>query len=550
MNLKIISSIALLLLGATVATSAVPDKKGMTLKGNVSAKGKPVKDVVVSDGVEITTTDSKGNYWLPSKKSNGWVYVSIPSGYEVPTDRSIPEFYALTTDSANIVEEHNFTLTPVKQDKFKLLVVSDMHLANRRNDREQFSSTFIPVIQKEVEEAGKTPVYTLNLGDMSFDMYWYSNKYAIEQYKKSIQVLNYPTPMFHVPGNHDNDGAVTAPTAAETDFKSVQRYVKALGPNYYSFNIGKAHIVMLDNIIYKNEPGGTAYEGINGSRNYKCRVTAQQLEWLKKDLANVKDKTAPVFVGMHAAIYHYKGATDSVISWLSKPEYSEELSECFKDFTNVHYLSGHHHYNNTTYAKPNIIEHNIGAVCGVWWYPGTRYNENICMNGAPAGYKVFNVDGTKMDWTYLGTISGNKQFRVYDMNTVREFYRTNPDIQTFISHHPTCDLSNIPDNQIYINVFDWSPDWKVTVKEGGEERTVTHEMLIDPYFALIYQMPYSLESNYYSKSYNRSGGKMNHMFKVQATTDNQPIVVTVTDHFGRTYTETVERPKAFIESMK
>jgi hypothetical protein len=122
-------------------------------------------------------------------------------------------------------------------------------------------------------------------------------------------------------------------------------------------------------------------------------------------------------------------------------------------------------------------------------------------------------------------------------------------MKKFIQHHPNCDLSNIPDNLIYINVFDWSPDWKISVKESGKERPVTHEMLIDPFFALVYQMPYSLESNYFSKSYDKKGGKMNHMFKVQAVTGCDPIEVTVTDRFGRTYTETLERPKPLTTDM-
>jgi hypothetical protein len=548
-KVTLLTAFATLLLGVS-AVASVPDKKGMTIKGTVTSQGQPVKNVTVSDGVEVTVTDAEGNYWLPSKKVNGWVYVSVPSGYEVPTDRCIPQFYAFTDSATNVVEEHDFTLTPVNQDKYKLLVVADMHLANRRNDLEQFSSTFIPAIQKVVKDAGDTPVYTVNLGDMSFDVFWYSNNYGIEQYKKSIQVLDYPTPMFHVPGNHDNDGAVTASTIDETDVLSVQRYVKALGPNYYSFNIGGSHFVMLDDIVYKNEDNGKKYnKGIKGLRNYDRRVTAQQLEWLKKDLANVKDKSMPVFVGMHAPAYHYKGITDSVISWLSKPEYSEELSECFKDFSNVHFVSGHTHTNNTTYAKPNIIEHNIGAVCGVWWYPGSVYYENICPNAAPVGYKVFNIEGKKMDWVYIGTVAGNKQFRAYDMNSVREYYRTNEVMRTFVEHYPTCDLSDIPDNLVYINVFDWSPDWKVSVKENGKELVVKHKMLIEPFYAVLYEAPRTVANNSFPNDYPRRA-KKNHMFLVHAKTADAPIEITVTDHFGRTYTETMERPKAFSPSMQ
>jgi hypothetical protein len=536
------------MLCVSVVNAATPDRKNMTIKGCVTASGNPLKGVVVSDGVEVTTTDANGNYWLKSAKENGWVYVSIPGGYEAPSERCLPQFYAYTNQPANVVEEHNFELKPVDQSKYKLLVVTDMHLANRRNDLEQVSSTFIPTI-KNVVDTTNVPVYTLNLGDMSFDMYWYANKYAIEDYKQSIQVLDYPTPMFHVPGNHDNDGAVTSSSADSTDFLSVQRYVKTLGPNYYSFNIGNAHYVMLDNIVYRNEPGGKKFPGIKGARNYDKRITPQELAWLKKDLATVKDKNAPVFVGMHAAAYHYKSNTDSVVHWFSTLEDSEALSDCFNGFTNVHYVTGHTHYNNTTYVRPNLIEHNIGAVCGVWWYPGTVFLENICPNGAPVGYKVFNIDGSKVvDWQYHGTVAGNKQFRAYDMNTVREFYRTDADMQRFIEHYPARDLSNVGDNEIYINVFDWSPDWTVTVTENGKQLSVTHEMLEEPFYTISYDFPRATRSGNYPDS--DKSKKMNHMFRAVAATADLPVTITVTDHFGRTFTEIMQRPKTFSPEMK
>ena len=43
--------------------SEVPDKEGMTVKGMVYCDGKGVPGVVVSDGFEVTVTDSKGIYY-------------------------------------------------------------------------------------------------------------------------------------------------------------------------------------------------------------------------------------------------------------------------------------------------------------------------------------------------------------------------------------------------------------------------------------------------------------------------------------------------------
>lgn len=71
-------------------------------------------------------------------------------------------------------------------------------------------------------------------------------------------------------------------------------------PNYYSYNLGKIHYVVLDNIIYQNKKGKGPYKkGVVGERNYKCEITGEQLEWLKKDLAFV-DTNTTVVVEFHS----------------------------------------------------------------------------------------------------------------------------------------------------------------------------------------------------------------------------------------------------------
>ncbi len=524
----------------------LPDKPHMTIKGTIYAAEKPVAGVVVSDGDAVATTDRDGCYWLPSAKRNGWVFVSIPSGYEVPTERSIPQFWATLEKPATEVERHDFELTKVDNDRHILLAVSDMHLSDQYNDLEQFCTTFLPRIEREVSNAGSIPVYTLNTGDMSFDIFWYACRYSIESYKKTLNIIHYPTPVFHAVGNHDNDGAVAC--GDSTDFVSVQRYCRALGPNYYSFNLGKVHYVVLDNIIYLNEPGGKKSEGIAGKRNYVRRVTPEQLAWLKKDLAHVTDKSNPVIVGMHAAAYHYEGVSNRVISWFSAPEYSEELTACFRDFTDVHYITGHTHANNTTYVNDHLIEHNIGAVCGSWWQPGAYFAQNLSPDGGPGGYAVFEIDGKQMKWDYRGIADGaEKQFRSYDMNTVRHRYRNSSELAEFVAHYPERDLRRVADNLVYINVWDWAPDWTISVTENGRPLEVVRERLEDPLYTLSFHLP-KTRNGKYPESYRTS--LQNHMFRVQASDSTSTLQIRITDRFGRIYTETMNRPKAFELQMR
>ena len=41
---------------------------------------------MVSDGTEVTVTDDKGIYELKSAKKWGYVFISVPSGYEVAAE--------------------------------------------------------------------------------------------------------------------------------------------------------------------------------------------------------------------------------------------------------------------------------------------------------------------------------------------------------------------------------------------------------------------------------------------------------------------------------
>lgn len=127
---------------------------------------------------------------------------------------------------------------------------------------------------------------------MTWDQYWYSNRYDLSKYLITIKSVDLP--IFNCTGNHDNN-----PYCAD-DWQAEQAYKDIIGPTYYSFNLGNAHYIVLDNIQYINTG---ASQGTIGKRNYNKKLTEEQLSWLKKDLATVTDKNAPLFVAMHAQLY-------------------------------------------------------------------------------------------------------------------------------------------------------------------------------------------------------------------------------------------------------
>ena len=383
-----------------------------------------------------------------------------------------------------------------------------------------------------------SPLYTLVLGDMSWDLYWYSRSYDIASYKKSIS--SFQSPMYHIMGNHDND-----PYVAD-DFLSEVKYKKAFGPSYYSMNIGKVHYVFLDNTVFVNTGGS---QNNLGDRSYQRYLTTIQLNWLKEDLAAVTDKTTPIIVSFHCPSTSNYNSTFAVTKSFSTTAKTDEFHNCFTDFSNVHFLSGHTHYNANMQVKSNIREHNVAAVCETWWWAGKLTQMNVCKDGSPSGYKVFEVDGTNISWYYKGINQDrNKQFRTYDSNNVKAFFGRQ-DVINVISQIPgrSNDFVSVPTNSVILNIWDYDPSWKISVKENGADCNATRTYMRDPLHVFCYDYTRTLTAGYTDSFLSSSNS---HMFVVPTNSATSTLEITVTDGFGNTFTETMTRPKEFRTSME
>lgn len=116
----------------TLDPTRIPDREGATIKGVVYCGLEPVAGVRVSDGFETAVTDADGYYWLASDKRQGYVFVSLPSGYEAEsTDTTAPAFWAPLAEAADVCEQHDFELRRVDQSRHVMIVAADLHLANR-----------------------------------------------------------------------------------------------------------------------------------------------------------------------------------------------------------------------------------------------------------------------------------------------------------------------------------------------------------------------------------------------------------------------------------
>ena len=510
--------------------------------GVVHCDGKGLAGVVVSDGVEVVETDKYGVYQFNSEKKWGYVFISIPKGYEVGSEGVLPQFHATLTENADKAERHDFNLVKVNQEKYRVYFLGDMHLAARTNDLNQFDNCMKEVKADIMDDDVKS--YVITLGDMTWDLYWYSNKYYFPQYLNSVNSFfknaAKQVQFFHTIGNHDHDMSKAG------DFDTVIEYVKDIAPTYYSFNIGDVHYIVLDDILCTNV-GGDPYATPKPVRDYEDEITAEQLKWLERDLSFVS-KTTPVIVTSHAPVYA-KETKKNVNTYYLKN--SETLISKFKGY-NVDFVTGHTHvlYNVDKKSSEGIYEHNAGAVCASWWWSGyLTPGIHICTDGAPGGYSVWDINGTDKKWRYKGTgRDAKEQFRSYDLNNVwftveKDAPKVPAALKSEFEKYTKAYPKNSK-NEVLINIWNWDPNWKIEIKENGKTLSCARVKGYDPLHIAaltakrfndpdIKEVPAFITKENY------------HMFKVKASSATSTIDIKVTDEFGNVYTETMKRPKEF-----
>jgi hypothetical protein len=543
-------------IGTTTITFAMdtemPTKAGATVMGMVYCGFEPIAGVVISDGVNVTTTDENGRYYLNSNKDFGYIFISTPGGYTTGNigKTNTPAHFQRTTAAAGTLEQINFELTKEDQSEVALLTFADMHLAKRNDDISQFEAGFIVDVNELIKqyEANGYKVYGVTLGDQAWDNYWYENNYGLTEAMTEVNKINCST--FNCMGNHDND-----PYCAD-NFTAQQAFIDIVGPNYYSFNLGKTHVVVLDDIYYINKGG---LQGTIGDRTYSSKIDDVQMAWLKKDLATIADKTAPLIICAHIQLNSRPTInSDGTISQSVSMSSGQDLISALSSFSNVKVLTGHTHINYAGSNGSNIFEQNTAAVCATWWWTGKSgyANNHICRDGTPGGYGIWTLHNRTVAHSYKSIgYNLNYQFRTTDLNQVQitaerfaPSCTTPDDVKTYASSYTSVNNSN----QVLIYVFNWNEGWsiKVTEDNDGKTSTLTPKRIssVDPLHIISYEMMRLNVNKTPTESFVTTTNSKT--FMVTASSATSTLEITVTDNYGNVYTETMQRPKAFWTGMK
>lgn len=451
-----------------------------SIKGTVKdTEGNCIEGVVVSDGLNTTETDSKGRFSMDIDEDSRFVFISTPSGYISSTLEGNTLFYKeinKKTKSYDFVVKKN----PQDDTNHNIIVIADPQISERDE---------LPELEKHSDDItefvkGMDGDYTfgLCLGDIvGWDHSIYP-EYSRIMGKAGIEYR-------HVIGNHDmtNWGR-----SHET---SMTNYEDFFGPAWYSFNVGDVHYIVLNDNFY-----------VGRDYFYIGYIDERQLQWLENDLSYVK-KGSRVVLSVHIPTTLDKSDRDAFQygrigdNLCNKPA----LYQMLEPYQTI-ILSGHMHTADFEQISDNIIEINIAGLCGAWWCG------EVCIDGSPAGYKVFDMNSDKVEWIYKGC--------GHPLEYQMKVYADTPD-------YP---------GQVVANVWDYDPAWKVEYFEDGVKVCDMERFTAqDPLAKELYKDPSSLKRTWVYAAPTEN------MFKANISGDAKTLEVRVTDRFGRTYTKIIER---------
>ena len=444
----------------SIRTNALSQlKSSATLTGTVSSHGKGIANAVISDGFSVVKTDANGKYSINTHDKAQFVFLSTPAGYDFKVEGNVARQY----ESLGARNEYNFKLEKLNKNdnNHRFIIWADPQVKTKK-DVAQMMDTSVPDVQELVREMGSdTLVHGICVGDIVWD-----NLPLYEDY--NVAVAKMGIPFFQALGNHDMDYRMGGDETSDKTFKEY------FGPTYYSFNRGKAHYIVLDDVRY-----------LGKEREYDGHISEEQLAWMEKDLALVP-KDNLVIVNLHIPVHN---------AVKNKADFYKVL----EGFTNVHVMSGHTHYNKNV-IQNGVFEHNHGTVCGAWW------TGPICGDGAPRGYGVYEVKGTQLKWYYKSTGQNAKHQLSIDVET----------------------LTN--QKRIIANVWNYDPEWKVECFLDGKSVPMEKQIGFDPEAVRLYLGDKLPASRPFAEP-----SRTDHLFMAHCDPNIKSIKVVATDRFGKTY---------------
>lgn len=437
---------------------------------------KGISGVAVTDGFTVIKTNANGAYSFYKHPDAEFVYLSLPAGYKIPADAFLPKFYQRFAGNKH---KYDFELEKETVDDARhlLIVGADPQPGDEAASQKwlQFARDYFKPVLHEYAALPKVGILCGDLVGDALSLY--------DNHRKAIASMGIPC--FQVLGNHDEN------YEARTDELSQRAFRDSFGPEYYSFNKGKIHYVVLDDVFY-----------LGKHSRYVGYINERQLKWLENDLRFVP-AGATVIVSVHIPLAYDTtkpaGSEDQALPGDNELMNVPHLYQLLSPYK-VHIMSGHTHWHQS-FGNNGIFHHIHGAICGAWWDGATSFD------GAPLGYGVYEINNDSISWYYQ---SAGKD-RDYQMQL------------TYIDSTST----------VVANVWNWDDSWRVELFADGRN--------MGPMTRYIGYSPV-MSAYYNSLPPGRPWMKpvlTAHLFKMNIMQNIKDVTVKVTDRFGRVYKDSL-----------
>lgn len=439
-----------------------------------------LKDVRVSNGVDVVVTDEDGRYTL-RVDDEAIIFITKPRNYATPVNHHLlPQFYYIHQPDGSppgmryvgieptgpLPAEIDFPLIPRPEDQqFEAILFAD---TQPMTDRE------LDFIRDDVvaELIGSDAAFGMTMGDILFD-----DLSMFPRFNALIAQIG--VPWYNVPGNHELNFEAT------DDQYSLETFKRYFGPPYYAFEYADALVVVLDNIEYQGN-GQADPADVRGSGGYEASLSANQMRWLERELEFV-DKDRLVFIATHAPL----GSEDGTYATKNR----ERLFKLLGGRPNLYSVAGHTHTTDHMYfgeeegfRGPGTFHHHVLAtVSGAWW-SGPFDERGVAVSdqrdGTPNGYHILEVDGSDLAVRFKGAGKpADYQMRI-TFDVAHHQLRADG-LRDFTAGQlldGRMSLAEVPAASIIVNLFDGGPKSKVTYRIGdGPARPLERVIRQDPY---------------------------------------------------------------------
>ncbi|MFN8668121.1 MAG: calcineurin-like phosphoesterase family protein [Gemmatimonadaceae bacterium] len=461
--------------------TARPEGRVLRVRGRVMSGRRPVRGARVSDGLTVVPVDAEGRFDFVTMSTQGYLTVCPPPGFALPTsgNGTLQLHTPLPPTGTELTHQFELAARPASDEHHSFLVLAD---PQTENDFEmaRFHAETVPDVLATRSALGDRSVFGVGCGDLMFD-----HLELLPEYERAVSRMGIP--FAQVVGNHDLD------YTARTTEGSTATFQRHFGPPNLSFDVGQVHYLVLNDVFWH----GAGYIGY---------LTAEQLEWVRQDLAHVEPgRTVIVFlhIPVVSSQYEREGASaPGVGTSLTNREALYRLLERHR----AHIIAGHTHESEHR-THGTIHEHVAGAVCGAWW------SGDICFDGTPNGYGVYDLEGERVTWRYKATgQDAHHQLRLYA---------------------PGSDTTAPGD--LVANVWDWDPSWTVRWFEDGQPRgLMSRRRGFDPLAVKLHRGDALPARRPWVEPMIT-----NHLFYAAASPGAREWHVEARDGSGRTYTESL-----------